>query len=79
MNLSQAKKGDLPCSLPVNTDVKVNLEDLNNRLCDPGTLPLLLSAAKIRGSPLVYKKVRVSFLAATESIAKRIFVQDKKS
>lgn len=28
VNLSQAKKGDLPCSLPVSTDVKVNLGGL---------------------------------------------------
>lgn len=78
MNLSQAKKGDLPCSLPVSTDVKVNLEDLNNRLCDPGTLPPPLSAAQIRGNPLVYKEGGVSFLAVTISIAKRILIQDKK-
>lgn len=38
VNLSQAEKGDLPCSLPVSTDVKVNLGDLNKRLHNPGTL-----------------------------------------
>lgn len=57
VNLSQAKKGDLPCSLPVSTDVKVNLEDLNNQLRDPGTLSPPLSAAQIRGSLLFTRGV----------------------
>lgn len=46
VNLSRTKKGDLLRSLPVSTDVKVNLGDsLNN-------LPPLLSDTQIKGSLL---------------------------
>lgn len=52
VNLSQAKKGDLSCSLPVSTDFKVNLGYLNKWLHKPRL-----------EEPLVYKGVRCFFSA----------------
>lgn len=77
VNLSWVKKGDLPCSLPVSADVKVNLGDsLNNRLQDPGTVPPPSQLHRLEEASCLQGHRRASFLAATISTANWIFIQD---